>query len=103
MHSCEALIAAFAATQEARYIERTESIAHHITVRKAALCGGGIWEHYRADWTPDPEYNRHDCSNVFRPWGFQPGLFSLAASPSGPNCCACWILPLASDVRSRDL
>lgn len=76
MHTCEALIAAFAATQDARYIQRAESLAQHITVRQAALCGGGIWEHYHADWTPDWDYNRHDSSNIFRPWGYQPGHFT---------------------------
>jgi glucose-6-phosphate isomerase len=76
MHTCEALISAYAATRDARYIERAERLAHNITVRQAALCGGGIWEHYRADWTPDLEYNRHDSSNIFRPWGFQPGHFT---------------------------
>ena len=76
MHSCEALISAYAATKDARYLERAETLARNITQRQAALCGGCIWEHYRADWTPDLEYNRHDSSNIFRPWGFQPGHFT---------------------------
>ena len=32
-----------------------------------------IWEHYHADWSIDWEYNLHDKTNIFRPWGFQPG------------------------------
>ena len=76
MHACEAMIAAFEATQDARYLQRAEALAHGITVRLAAATGGDIWEHYRADWTPDWDYNRHDHSNIFRPWGYQPGHFT---------------------------
>ena len=42
MHACEALISAFAATREARYLERAETLARNIAQRQAALCGGGI-------------------------------------------------------------
>ena len=73
MHACEAMIYAFTATGERRYIERAETLAHNITVRQAALADGLVWEHYHADWSVDWEYNRHDKSNIFRPWGFQPG------------------------------
>ncbi|WP_305074078.1 AGE family epimerase/isomerase [Propionivibrio sp.] len=73
MHACEAMIYAYAATGERRYIERAETLAHNITVRQAALADGLVWEHYHADWSVDWEYNRHDKSNIFRPWGFQPG------------------------------
>jgi mannose/cellobiose epimerase-like protein (N-acyl-D-glucosamine 2-epimerase family) len=73
MHACEALIAAFEATGERAYLLRAETLARNITQRQAALAGGLIWEHYHADWTIDTEYNRHDKSNIFRPWGFQPG------------------------------
>lgn len=73
MHACEAMIYAYAATGERRYIERAEALAHNITVRQAALADGLVWEHYHADWSVDWEYNRHDKTNIFRPWGFQPG------------------------------
>ena len=76
MHACEALIAAFEATGEPHYIERAEALAHSVTVRLAGQTGGDIWEHYLADWSPDWHYNRHDRSNIFRPWGFQPGHFT---------------------------
>ena len=106
MHACEALITAYAATGEARYIARAEQLAQHITQRQAALCGGGIWEHYHADWTPDWDYNRHDSSNIFRPWGYQPGHFTEWAkllclldtySP------APWHLPRARELFDRAL
>jgi glucose-6-phosphate isomerase len=106
MHTCEALITAFAATRDTRYIERAESIAHHITVRQAALCGGGIWEHYSADWQPDLEYNRLDSSNIFRPWGFQPGHFTEWAKllcQLDTHWQADWHLPRAKELFDRAL
>lgn len=76
MHACEALIAAYEATQDGAYLDRAERLAQGITMRLAAPNGGDIWEHYGPDWTPDWEYNRHDRSNIFRPWGYQPGHFT---------------------------
>ena len=73
MHACEAMIAAFRATGEQRYLERAEALAQAITCRQAALAGDMIWEHYRADWSVDWEYNLHDKTNIYRPWGYQPG------------------------------
>ena len=73
MHSCEALLAAFEATGEPRFLHRAERLARNITVRQAALANGWIWEHYSADWKIDWEYNKHDNTNMFRPWGYQPG------------------------------
>jgi len=73
MHACEAMLAAFDATRDRRYLDRAETLAESVTQRQASLAGGLIWEHYRSDWTPDWDYNRHDKSNIFRPWGYQPG------------------------------
>src|SRR5205823_3263081 len=93
----------FEATGESAYLWRAETLAHNITVRQAALSGDLVWEHYHLDWSVDTEYNRHDSSNIFRPWGYQPGhltewaklLLTLErhqdrlARPSG------WLLPRA--------
>lgn len=73
MHSCEALLAAFDATGETRYLHRAETLAHNITQRQSALAGGMIWEHYQPDWSVDWDYNKNDKTNIFRPWGYQPG------------------------------
>jgi len=73
MHSCEALLAAFEATGETRYLERAATIARNVTVRQAALAQNMVWEHYRADWSVDWDYNRNDKTNIFRPWGYQSG------------------------------
>lgn len=73
MHACEALIAAFEACGNRAYLLRAEQLARNITLRQAALADGLVWEHYHADWSVDGDYNRHDKSNIFRPWGYQPG------------------------------
>jgi len=73
MHACEAMLAAHAATGEARYLDRALTLATSIAQRQAALADGLIWEHYHPDWTPDWDYNRDDKTNIFRPWGFQTG------------------------------
>ncbi|MBR7799663.1 AGE family epimerase/isomerase [Undibacterium fentianense] len=76
MHSCEAMIAAFQATDDLKFLHRAERIAQSITCKQASLAEGLIWEHYHSDWTIDWNYNLHDKANLFRPWGFQPGHFT---------------------------
>lgn len=73
MHACEAFLAAWEATGELGFLERARLLAENITTRQAALANGLVWEHYRQDWSVDWDYNRHDKSNIFRPWGYQPG------------------------------
>lgn len=76
MHSCEAMIAAYQASGDLRYLHRAELIAKSITQRQAAQADGLIWEHYDRDWKIDWNYNLDDKANLFRPWGFQPGHFT---------------------------
>jgi mannose/cellobiose epimerase-like protein (N-acyl-D-glucosamine 2-epimerase family) len=77
MHATEALLAAFEASGEQRFLDRAEILATNVAQRQAALADGVmIWEHYKADWSIDWDYNRHDSSNIFRPWGYQPGHFT---------------------------
>src|SRR6185295_16253322 len=52
---------------------RAERVATNITLRQAKLSQGLVWEHFHADWSVDWHYNEEDSSNIFRPWGFQPG------------------------------
>jgi mannose/cellobiose epimerase-like protein (N-acyl-D-glucosamine 2-epimerase family) len=73
MHACEAWLAAYAATGKPRYLARAKVLAEHMVNRQAALTGGLVWEHYRPDWSVDWDYNFNDRSNIFKPWGFQPG------------------------------
>lgn len=73
MHACEAWIAAWEASGEPRYLQRAAALADAMVNRQAALADGLVWEHYHSDWSVDWEYNRGDRSNIFRPWGYQPG------------------------------
>lgn len=73
MHACEAMLMAYEASGEMRYLDRATVLANSITRRQAALAGGLVWEHYHPDWSIDWDYNRGDTTNIFRPWGYQPG------------------------------
>ncbi|PWK92046.1 AGE family epimerase/isomerase [Fulvimonas soli] len=73
MHMCEAMLAAWQASGEARYLDRALILADHMTRRQAAKAGGLVWEHYDAQWNVDWDYHRDDPKHLFRPWGFQPG------------------------------
>lgn len=73
MHSCEAMLWAYEATNEARFLERAATLAENITRRQAAKANGLVWEHYNENWEVDWEYNLDNPKHLFRPWGFQPG------------------------------
>jgi mannose/cellobiose epimerase-like protein (N-acyl-D-glucosamine 2-epimerase family) len=73
MHMCEAMLAAYEASGEARYLDRAALLASNMTQRQAALAGGLVWEHYDRDWNVDWKYHLDDPKHLFRPWGFQPG------------------------------
>lgn len=73
MHLCEAMLAAYDATAQPRYLDRALTLADHITRRQSTKAGGLIWEHYDADWNVDWNYHKDDPKHLFRPWGFQPG------------------------------
>jgi len=104
MHACEALLWAFEATGEARYLDRAALLADTITRRQADLAGGLVWEHYHADWSVDWDYNRDDPKHLFRPWGFQPGhqtewaKLLLILHRHAP---ADWHVPRARDLFDR--
>jgi mannose/cellobiose epimerase-like protein (N-acyl-D-glucosamine 2-epimerase family) len=73
MHMCEAMLAAYQASNDVRYLDRALLLADHMTRRQAAKAGGLVWEHYDAHWNVDWDYNRDNPRHLFRPWGFQPG------------------------------
>ena len=73
MHSCEAMLAAYEATGDAKYLDRAERLARRVTIDLAGKADGLVWEHYDADWNVDWDYNRDDPKHLFRPWGYQPG------------------------------
>ena len=73
MHMCEALIAAWQASGEVRFLDRAEQLAHKFAFDLAAQAGGMIWEHYDENWQVDMEYNINKPNDRYKPWGFQPG------------------------------
>jgi len=83
MHACEAMQAAWRATKDRKYLDRAVALAEAVTGRLGAKsaglpgvipdCAALVWEHFREDWSIDPDYNRGDRTNIFRPWGFQTG------------------------------
>ena len=73
MHACEAILAAYEATKDHKYLERAYLLAERM-IRDLAQQGNGlIWEHYDTNWKIDWNYNRDNPKHLFRPWGFQPG------------------------------
>lgn len=106
MHACEAMLAAYDATGQLRYLRRAETLARNVTLRRADLAGGDIWEHYRPDWSIDWDYNKHDKTNIFRPWGYQPGhltewaklLLILERHSEHLETSGAWLVPRAKTL-----
>ena len=76
MHMCEAMLCAYEATGEGRYLDRAHLLARRICVDLADKADGLVWEHYRTDWTHDWDYNKDDPQNLFKPYGYLPGHFT---------------------------
>ena len=76
MHTCEAMLCAFEATGDEKYLNRAHLLAKRVCVDLAAEADGLIWEHYTTDWTQDWDYNKEDPQNLFRPYGYLPGHFT---------------------------
>ncbi|WP_211665265.1 AGE family epimerase/isomerase [Leucothrix arctica] len=106
MHSCEAMLWAYEATGDVRYLDRAELLANNITQVQAAKSGGLVWEHYDENWDIDWDYNKEDPKNLFRPWGFQPGhqtewaKLLLILHRHRPND---WSIPTAKKLFDRAL
>ena len=73
MHSVEALIAAYEATDDTMFLARAKQIAHQFCNLLSASSDGQIWEHYDSNWQLDWHYNIDKPDDLFKPWGFQPG------------------------------
>jgi mannose/cellobiose epimerase-like protein (N-acyl-D-glucosamine 2-epimerase family) len=104
MHLCEAMIAAFEATQNKQFLVRAQTIARNIVLRQAELTDGLVWEHYTTDFQPDWDYNKDDPKNLYRPWGFQPGhqtewsKLLLMLNRHAPEA---WLVGKAKDLFDR--
>ncbi|MFT8320923.1 MAG: AGE family epimerase/isomerase [Bacillus sp. (in: firmicutes)] len=71
MHMTEAMIAAYEATSDPKYITRAHTLAKNVTVQLTSQSGGLIWEHYHPDWSIDWNYKEQVQSlKEFRPNGF---------------------------------
>ena len=73
MHSCEAMLAAYEATGDVKYLDRAALLAHRVTIDLAGKASGLVWEHYGPDWSVDWEYHKDNPKDLLRPWGYQPG------------------------------
>lgn len=74
LHLTEALIAAYEATKDKKYLDRAVLVADNICNRQAGQAQGLVWEHYKEDWAVDMAFsNDAEELTIFRPWGFQPG------------------------------
>jgi mannose/cellobiose epimerase-like protein (N-acyl-D-glucosamine 2-epimerase family) len=73
MHMCEAMLTAFDASGDRRYLDRALTLADNMTRRQATNADGLVWEHYDEHWEIDWDYHRDNPKDLFRPWGFQPG------------------------------
>lgn len=73
MHMCEALVAAWQASADVRFLNRAEQLANRFAFDLAEQSGGQVWEHYDANWQVDMEFNIDSPNDRYKPWGFQPG------------------------------
>jgi mannose/cellobiose epimerase-like protein (N-acyl-D-glucosamine 2-epimerase family) len=73
MHMCEAMLTAYEATGENKYLDRAYLLAKKVPIELRTKGGGMIWEHYTPDWQPDWVYNQGNTKDEFRPYGFIPG------------------------------
>jgi mannose/cellobiose epimerase-like protein (N-acyl-D-glucosamine 2-epimerase family) len=111
MHMCEAMLAAYEASGDARYLDRALQLADHMTRRQAAQTEGLVWEHYDPQWRVDTDYHRDDPKHLFRPWGFQPGhqtewaklLLILDGHLRRAGAPADWLIAKARDLFDRSM
>ena len=76
MHMTEAMLSAYEATNENKYLDKAYDLAYKITVELAKNTDGLIWEHYNKNWEVDWQYNKDDPKNLYKPYGFLPGHFA---------------------------
>ncbi|RGE16740.1 AGE family epimerase/isomerase [Leucobacter sp. wl10] len=69
MHLVEAGLLAYEADRDPRHIERSTAVARRLIGEVTAGNGWRLPEHYREDWTPDPEYGADSPDSHFRPYG----------------------------------
>jgi mannose/cellobiose epimerase-like protein (N-acyl-D-glucosamine 2-epimerase family) len=69
MHMVEAFLATAAATGDPSWTDRALRISEHLVHSEGARHDWRLPEHFTADWTPRPDYNRDRPADPFRPYG----------------------------------
>lgn len=101
MHMCEAILSAFEATGEERFLDRAYLLAERVCKGLAGQADGMLWEHYDSNWRIDWDYNRNDPKNLFRTYGFVMGHFTewskllVILERYRPEA---WLLPRAEEL-----
>lgn len=101
MHTCEAMIAAYEATQDQTYLDRAVTLAKRVCIDLAGQSDSMIWEHYTENWQIDWRYNIDDPKNLFRPYGYLVGHWTewtkllLILEEHAPQD---WMLPQAQKL-----
>ncbi|QRV02211.1 AGE family epimerase/isomerase [Arcanobacterium phocisimile] len=72
MHTLEASLAAWDATSDVRWLEKSASILSFV-LGEAEKIGWRIPEHFDSSWQLLPDFNRDQPADPFRPFGLTPG------------------------------
>ena len=104
MHTVEAYLAAGDVTGDGLWHERAGRIVTRAIDTLARANGWRIPEHFTADFTPLPDYNREVPAHPFRPYGATPGhalewarlTLATARTLGGPRWQ--WALPAARSL-----
>jgi sulfoquinovose isomerase len=73
MHAVEAFLAAGQVTGDGRWTRRALRIAERLVHHEAASHGWRLPEHYSSSWAIQPDYNRANAADRFRPFGITIG------------------------------
>ncbi len=73
MHITEAMLSAYEATGEVRYLDRAGIVASRLARDLSAHTQGLIWEHYTPAWEQDWEYHQDKPLDFWRPYGYTVG------------------------------
>ncbi|MBK1813376.1 AGE family epimerase/isomerase [Clostridium sp. YIM B02505] len=72
MHMCEAMIAAYEATSDKKFLKKCYELSKSVTVKLASKSGGMIWDHYDENWQVDWDYGKESTDDI-RTEAFIPG------------------------------
>lgn len=64
MHMCEAMIAAYEATSDKKYLKKCYELSKSVTVKLASKSGGMIWDHYDENWQIDWNYGKNSDDDI---------------------------------------